>query len=254
MLVSITGFSQITDTWDAVKVGSTDIGKIYVGSNLVWEKTTTSTTVLYLETTSTSSTWSPQMVIKTGATLVWTVTGAVTTTATINDPVFDFSTAGTKYITVTSSDGASGLTRFECYGNTLTVLDVSGATSLIRLFCYSNSLTLLNVSGATLIEEISCHNNSLTSLNVSNNTALTDLWCYSNNLTVLDVSNNTALTNFRCQSNLFSSSTVDGIICDVEDFNTSNGDLDISNNATPTSTGEACITTLESRGWTVVSD
>lgn len=38
MFISITGFSQITDTWDAVKVGSTDIGKIYVGSNLVWEK------------------------------------------------------------------------------------------------------------------------------------------------------------------------------------------------------------------------
>jgi len=31
-------FSQINDTWDAVKVGTTDMSKIYVGSDLVWEK------------------------------------------------------------------------------------------------------------------------------------------------------------------------------------------------------------------------
>lgn len=29
-------FGQITDNWDAVKVGETDISKIYVGEDLVW--------------------------------------------------------------------------------------------------------------------------------------------------------------------------------------------------------------------------
>lgn len=33
------GFGQINDNWDAVKVGTDDISKIYVGVDLVWEKT-----------------------------------------------------------------------------------------------------------------------------------------------------------------------------------------------------------------------
>ena len=40
MFISITGFSQINDTWDAVKIGTTDMSRIYVGEKLVWEKDT----------------------------------------------------------------------------------------------------------------------------------------------------------------------------------------------------------------------
>lgn len=40
LLFPIIVFGQITDTWDAVKVGTTDMSKIYVGNTLVWQKPT----------------------------------------------------------------------------------------------------------------------------------------------------------------------------------------------------------------------
>ncbi|WP_372651000.1 hypothetical protein [Draconibacterium sp.] len=38
LLLPFFAVGQINDTWDAVKVGTTDMGKIYVGSTLVWQK------------------------------------------------------------------------------------------------------------------------------------------------------------------------------------------------------------------------
>jgi hypothetical protein len=38
LLLPFFAFSQINDNWDAVKVGTTDMSKIYVGSTLVWQK------------------------------------------------------------------------------------------------------------------------------------------------------------------------------------------------------------------------
>jgi Leucine-rich repeat (LRR) protein len=182
--------------------------------------------VMTMSTTSTSATWSPQAVSKTGATLHWEVTGAVTTSVDENDPTFDFSTAGTKNIVVTSSDGASGFTSFNCASNSLTSLgllnstslgllscdsnsldslDVSNNTSLINLQCSSNSLSSLDVSNNTSLDYLSCASNSLSSLDVSNNINLTSLYCNSNSLDSLDVSNNTSLINLWCRFNSLTS-------------------------------------------------
>lgn len=38
LLLPLFAVGQINDTWEAVKVGTTDMGKIYVGSSLVWQK------------------------------------------------------------------------------------------------------------------------------------------------------------------------------------------------------------------------
>ncbi|WP_319502579.1 hypothetical protein [uncultured Draconibacterium sp.] len=38
LLLPLFAVGQINDTWDAVKTGTTDMGKIYVGSTLVWAK------------------------------------------------------------------------------------------------------------------------------------------------------------------------------------------------------------------------
>lgn len=38
LFISIISFSQINDTWDAVKIGTTDMSRIYVGDKLVWQK------------------------------------------------------------------------------------------------------------------------------------------------------------------------------------------------------------------------
>lgn len=191
------------------------------------------TFVMSMSTTSNSATWSPDVVSKTGHTLHWEVTGAVTTGAYVNKPTFDFSTPGTKNITVTCVDGGDGLTVFYCTSNSLTSLDISGANDLTILSCFSNLLT---------------------SLDISNNTALYEFWCYSNLLTSLDVSNNTALRFLYCNSNSLSQTSVDDILCNLALIGLSNGAIEINNNAVPSSTGEACATTLEGRGWTVITD
>lgn len=45
LLLPFFAFSQINDNWDAVKVGTTDMSKIYVGSTLVWQKQTAAETI-----------------------------------------------------------------------------------------------------------------------------------------------------------------------------------------------------------------
>jgi hypothetical protein len=272
LLLPILGISQINDTWDAVNIGSTPYGKIYSGSTLVWEKPATINTVFTLSTTSTSATWSPQTVTKTGDVLHWEVTGAVTTSADVNDPTFDFSTAGTKNIVVTSTDGSGGLTVFWCYLNSLTSLDVSKATNLTDLSCYGNSLTSLDVSTNTNLTSLSCATNSLTSLNVSTNTNLTDLlcasnsltslnvlgatdltklYCYSNSLTSLDVSTNTNLTDLLCEFNSLTKTSVDNILDDLISFGL-NGNTFNCSDQDPAITPDATkVSDLEALGWIV---
>jgi Leucine-rich repeat (LRR) protein len=193
--------------------------------------------VMTMSTTSTSATWSPQAVSKTGATLHWEVTGAVTTSVDENDPTFDFSTAGTKNIVVTSSDGASGFTSFNCASNSLTSLGLLNSTSLGLLNCASNSLSSLDVSNNTSLYYLYCASNSLSSLDVSNNINLTSLYCDSNSLDSLDVSNNTSLINLQCSSNSLSSldvsnnTSLDYLSCASNSLSS----LDVSNNINLTS-------------------
>lgn len=91
-------------------------------------------------TTSTSATWSPQTVTKTGGTLTWSVYDADDTLLveqTANKPTLDLSGyPGTKTIRVTSPDGWGGLTTLEFTSSStaLTSIDLRAATGLTQLY------------------------------------------------------------------------------------------------------------------------
>jgi hypothetical protein len=267
-VLTIFGKSQ---NWDAVKVGTGDVDSIMQGAVKIWEKPADQ--VLYMETTSTSATWSPQTVTNSGATLHWEVTGAATYSVDVDDPSFDFSSAGTKYITVTSADDGAGLTYLDYYDNSLTSLDVSGAISLVYLGCGENSLTNLDVSTNTSLTELGCYDNSLTSLDVSTNTSLTyldcgvnsltnldvstntsltELWCGENSLTNLDVSTNTSLVYLGCNSNSLTKTVVDAIMDDLIAFGLDGYTFNCSSQSPAISPDAGKISTLQAQGWTVI--
>lgn len=59
------------------------------------------------------------------------------------------------------------------------------------------------------------------------------------------------LTNLNLQNNLLSQTDIDGLLTEIESWGTSNGTLNISGNAPPSSQGEAKKDLLINRGWTV---
>jgi hypothetical protein len=204
-------FGSKAQNWSSVKVGSTDVNRIYKGGDIIWEKPSIPTGGFTMATTSTSSTWSPQSVTNTGAILHWSVTGVVNYEVDANKPIFNFSTPGTKYITVTNADNFSNVTIFQCISNQLTSLNVSGLSNLTDLYCYSNQLTSLNVSGLSNLTYLYCYSNQLTSLDVSGLSNLIYLRCYSNQLTSLNVSGLSKLTYLYCYSNQLTSLNVSGL-------------------------------------------
>lgn len=178
---------------------------------------------IYMETSSTGSTWKVSTLR--GDNITWNVTGAVTLTVTGNTPTFDFSTPGQKNITITGRNitrfeatvldnlklsklivsGAPFLTRLDCGGNLLTSLDVTSNTNLTRLDCYQNQLTSLNIKNNTLLTYLGCHINQITSLDITKNTLLITLSCYQNQISSLDVTKNIVLNYLSCHNNKLTS-------------------------------------------------
>jgi hypothetical protein len=194
-----------------------------IGTVTTWVKKTVPTGGFTMTTTSTSPTWSPQAVTNTGAVLHWSVTGAVSYEVDANKPMFDFSTPGTKYITVTNADNFSNVTIFQCISNQLTSLNVSGLSNLTSLYCYSNQLTSLDVSGLSNLTQLYCYNNQLTSLNVSGLSNLGYLSCHSNQLTSLNVSGLSNFTRLYCQTNQLTTSAINIILDQLIAINNSLG-------------------------------
>lgn len=132
-----------------------------------------------MDTTSTSATWSPAFVSKSGGTLTWYVansSGNLLTQQTANDPTFDLSGyAGTKTIYAESPDGWSGLSALYVYGLSLTRLDIAVATSLSTLRSYQNRLPSLDVTANVALTELLTHLQSgvnLAAIDLSNNVAI----------------------------------------------------------------------------------
>jgi Leucine-rich repeat (LRR) protein len=199
------GFSQ-----DKLGFGNMPDGVDSAGFGTVttWVKPSNAITIITMSTTSTSETWSPQVVTKTGAILHWEVSGAASYSVDINDPTFDFSAEGTKNIIVTSSDGGGGLTALSCYYNNLTELDVSGCVSLQVLSCSANGLTSLNVTGCISLSILYSNTNNLTELDVSGCVSLNDLQCDYNRLVSLNIDGCFGLQAVRLTSNNLSSQSL----------------------------------------------
>ena len=157
-------------------------------------------------------------------------------------------------ISVLDVSALTSLTALYCYNNSISVLDVSALTSLAGLYCYYNSISVLDVSALTSLTALYCYNNSISVLDVSALTSLTALHCGDNSISVLDVSALTSLTYLRCTGNSMDQAMVDTILCDVEAYGTSNGVLNISDNAVPGAAGITCKDNLIARGWTVTTD
>ena len=157
-------------------------------------------------------------------------------------------------ISILDVSSLTSLTYLYCTGNSISVLDVSSLTSLTYLHCYGNSISVLDVSSLTSLTTLYCQNNSISVLDVSNLTSLTHLYCTGNSISVLDVSSLTSLTTLYCASNSMNQAMVDTVLCDMEAHGTSNGTLNISNNAVPSGAGLTCRDDLVLRGWTVTVD
>lgn len=121
---------------------------------------------IVITTTSTSATWSPASVVKSGSTLAWTLSGDITPTAyNVNDPTIDLSAnTGTVTIKVTSDDDLAGLTTLRLASLDITSLDVSKATDLTDFWCTGNGAltSITGLSDLTSLTSIRLNSNGLT--------------------------------------------------------------------------------------------
>ena len=198
-----------------------------------------------LTTVSTSAAWSPQRVVKTGATLTWEATNAVIGTIspvsqTGDDPEFDFSgNDGTPIlVTATSSDGFNGLSRLDLWNNNgtgseITDLDISNATALNNLNTRYNALTSLDVTQNTVLEILNVRGNGQLSsgtVDISNNPLLTSFQADNTLMSSINITNNTLLTNVILRSAQFSSAELDQVVIALDSYGLSDGNLEIRSN------------------------
>lgn len=123
-------------------------------------------------------------------------------------------------------------------GSTTTSTSVT-LSSNKNTYIYGDNITWLAVSNLTL-------------LNVNNNPNLATLNCNSGWLSSLSVSNNKRLGWLNAKNNNLPTSVVDSILAALMANGLSSGSVDLRNNSAPSS--RTNIDTLESRGWTVLTD
>ena len=175
--------------------------------------------IITLTTTSISSAWSPNKVIKSGQPLTWkaSATGMADQFDT-GKPIFDLSVPRTSPVTITatSADGSIGFTELGINSLNLTSLNVTNTNFLTSLSCTDNQLTSLDITKNINLNELFCHSNFLSELDLTKNDQLFNLACFFNNISILDLTQNTSLSKISCSNNLLK-------------------DLDLSNNANLTS-------------------
>lgn len=151
IFLMLLSFGSKAQNWSSVKVGSTDVNRIYKGGDIIWEKPSIPTGGQFvMKTSSTSSAFkfesSKFYVANSGAALHWEVTGAVTASYDGDYPTFDFSTPGEKIITVTSADNLLNLTELVIYDLPITSLKVSNLVNLTQLVIFKLSITSLDLN------------------------------------------------------------------------------------------------------------
>ena len=214
-----------------------------------------------MTTTSSLAAWSLATVTKSGDPLTWTATGAsiAPQVSNANVPLFDFSAndGSDINITVTSTDGFSGLTGLIFGGSAdlISTIDVSEATALEVLNMRFQLLASIDLTQNTELTELYLSGSQqLTSgtLDISNNTQLETLWLDLSQLTAIDVSSNTLLTDVRLQGTSLNSVVLDQLVIDLDTHGESNGNLQI--NGTPKSltyVAYEAYNNLIDRGWSI---
>ena len=216
-------------------------------------------------TTSSSGIWSPNTVTKSGAILTWTAASNADfpgQTVNLNDPIFDFSLNINELpivVTVTSSDGFSGLTELDFWNDDglesrITIIDVSDATALTELNTRYNNLTSLDVTQNTALTTLTVRGNNqlLGVLDISNNTQLTFIQADVTQINSISLANNSLLDNVILYNAELTSTILDQIVIDLDNHGLSNGNLEIIDN--PGSLTTASLTAynnLITKNWTI---
>ena len=236
-----------------------DNGDVFVDTDAI-TLTTPPSTVIVLETTSTSATWSPSLIDNTGgSTLQWEVTGDASGSYSADDPTIDLSgNLGTAIITVSSADDLVNLVTFNVNGLSITSADLSGGVSLDYVRLDSNSLTTFSADGLVLLDRLLLNSNtSLTTIDVSGATLLRDLECVScSSLTAIDISSNANIEELSAQVSGLTTLTVgpsNTLLTTLTINNTSlSGTLDLTDlTALVTLTAQICsLVTVDLTGLT----
>lgn len=140
--------------------------------------------------------------------------------------------------------------------NPIATIDISLNTSLMT-FSFSNTLiNSLDVTNNVLLSTIQSDNGLLTGLDISNNVGLTTLYLANHPITSIDISVHSLLNNVRFDNADLDLISVDSILSNLVTFNLNNGYLILAGgtNATPNAQGLLDVATLQSRGWTVLTN
>lgn len=84
--------------------------------------------------------------------------------------------------------------------------------------------------------------------------AVEDVQVTNNQITSIDVTGCSGLRILYAQHNALTETAVNTLLTTINSFNTSDGVIDISDNAAPSGAGLTAITALEARNWTVTYD
>lgn len=223
--------------------GQNSIGKSvakYISQFILDEETETE---MIFKTTSISSAWTPTKITNSGTVLYWETYGSVVNAEEItNNPIYDLSAnKGETYIVAKSKTGFTGLTEIE--------LDNLGLTFVDFRYCLElEKLTVNNNSGLTSINSLeNC--SSLNYLNIDNN-SIDFAYFKMNDLIKTVYLGDNNLTSVDCQGVL--KNITDALLIDLNSHGTSNGILDLTNNAeTRTTASDSAKASLISRGWAV---
>jgi hypothetical protein len=159
----------------------------------------------------------------------------------------------------------------------LLTLDLTSNTTITQLnFNDINGINIIGISGLSLtgmafdgtnynpdltqpefsnLTSISGKMNSITSIDVTNLTQMKFFDFDTNNITsITGLSSMTEIIYLNLANNSLDSTSIDDIFITINNFNTSNGNILVSNNSPVTSSSLTARTELLSRGWTLEYD
>ena len=155
--------------------------------------------IMYLNTTSVLSSWTPDTVTNDGVVLTWQLTGGKTETKVVDKPTFNLS-SNTGTVNMAVSD-VSQLKFFTCNTKNISLLNLKGASALLNLQILFNQITDLDLSKNNQLAFINVSNNNISSLVFQNHPALSTLISSTNSLTNLDISGAPNLKQITCHTN-----------------------------------------------------
>lgn len=217
-----------------------------------------------LTTTSSSSTWQLLNVVNSGAVFEWEATNADIGTITLpgNNPVFDFSGNINNEIiniTITSTDGFSGLTELDLWngedgvGALITEIDITNATALEVFIPRYVQLSTIDLDSNTALETFIIRGyNQIPdqALVTTNNTELSLIQIDGTGINSVDLSTNTLLLDVRLYNARLTSDVLDQVLIDLDAHGLTDGNLLISGNAGDLSPAAgAAYASLTAKNW-----